>query len=501
MLTRSCKQTGWTRRNLFRLAALLPGLRVFAQTVPSGASNPATESTAPDTFRAYTTAPRIFLLPSRLKLLRRERERRSLRWEQFETLWQAGTQFPEFGWTAALRYQVAQDEAAGRQAVAWAVTATATSDSVLRQIALISDWCEPLTAAADRAAITPKLERAMSVPTAGITLAQARTKTLAAIALSEAQSAASERALREVYEGYWMGRFIPGLRAGKIHVPNGDANAMLELIHAFRDNLNFDLRETFGKWFRDYPLTHILAHYPEPFPAAENEYRIPADPEMDKRGPDVTKATLSRAAELAMVALDSNAPETQLLQGFLMNDRFLMRGALGIPYEMMWANPYQPGLSYYHVPLVVHDAIGGELYVRSSWEDDAEWLAFFGGELQLFANGEMAIVDPKVPHDAIDVTEATVFFAQHAAKFRVPERKAAKPAPSIHGDPGGDADDSVQTEPLDDVFIIGLESGRRYHVEVDGEGMLEAASDVGGIIYLPGLPAGAEVRFGLSPMV
>ena len=44
--------------------------------------------------------------------------------------------------------------------------------------------------------------------------------------------------------------------------------------------------------------------------------------------------------------------ETQLLQGFLMNDRFLMRGTLGIAYETMWANPYQPGLSYYHVPLV-----------------------------------------------------------------------------------------------------------------------------------------------------
>ena len=128
---------------------------------------------------------------------------------------------------------------------------------------------------------------------------------------------------------------------------------MLELMHAFRDNLDFDLRESFPQWFKDYALIHILAHYPEPFPAAENEYRIPADSELDQRGPDVTKATLLRAAEpSSMVAFDANANETQLLQGFLMNDRFLMRGALGISYELMWANPYQPGLSHYHVPLV-----------------------------------------------------------------------------------------------------------------------------------------------------
>lgn len=510
MPTRAISLTGILRRDLLRLAALGSALPLFGQAPETAdGSNSKDEVSGPDTFRVYTTAPRIFLLPARLKLLRRERERRSLRWDQFETLWRAAVQFPEFGWTAALRYQIAQEEEAGRQAVAWAATASSTADAVVRQIALISDWCAPLVAGADKTAIEQKLAGAMAMPVSGTTLAQARTKTLAAVALSDAQPAAAEKALREVYEGFWMGEFIPGLKAGKVHVSNGDANAMLELMHAFRDNLNFDLRETFPKWFRDYPLTHILAHYPEPFPAAENEFRIPADPELSKRGPDVTKATLSRAAELAMVALDSNAPETQLLQGFLMNDRFLMRGALGIPYELMWANPYQPGLSYYHVPLVVHDAIGGELYVRSSWEDDASWLAFFGGQLQLFANGEMAVVDARVPHDPIDVTEATVFFAQHATKFQVPERKAVKrtgtttgiPVRNAAQDDESEPADSADESPLDDVFIIGLESRRRYHVEVDGEGMLETVSDGGGIVYLPGLPAGAEVRFGFAPSV
>jgi hypothetical protein len=482
MRTQACKPLKMTRRDLLRGAALLPALRASGQTP------------GPDGFRAYTDAPRLFLRPARLRLLRRERERRSLRWEQFETLWNGGAEFPEFGWTAALRYQVAQDEPAGRQAVAWAagkaaVGGAAVSESVVRQMALIADWCEPLMSAADKAVIFPSLERTLaSVPA---TLAEARTKTLAALALSEARPAASEKALRDVYEKFWVGIFIPGLRDAKVHVSNADANALLELMHCFRDNLNFDLRESFGKWFRDYALTHILCHYPEPFPASENEYRIPADPQIDKRGPDITKATLSRAAEMAMVAFDANAPETQLLQGFLMNDRFLMRGTLGISYELMWANPYQPGLSYYHVPLVAHDAVGGELFVRSSWEDDAQWLGFFGGQLQLFANGEVLRIDPQAAHDPMDLTEATVFFAHESTKFLVPARRA----PEVDSD--RNADGTSGGEALDDVFIIGLEAKRRYHVEVDGEGMLEESSDVGGIIYLPGLPAAAQVRFGL----
>ena len=500
-------RSAFTRRGLLELAALLPAWRAAGQA-PVGrvvAEPPAdrdpVEQPTPESFRVYTEAPRLFLSTSRLRLLRRERERRSIRWEQFETLWQAGTQYPEFGWTAALRYQIAEEGAVGRQAVTWAANAAPdgkapVSDGVLRQIAIVADWCAPLLSADDKAQIYPKLERAMAGPAGN--LAAARTKTLAAIALSEAKPDSAVKALREVYEGFWLGTFLPGLRAAKLHVSSSDANAMLELMHAFRDNLNFDLRQTFGKWFRDYPLTHILAHYPEPFPAAENEYRIPVDPEMDKRGPDVTKATLSRAAELAMVALDSNAPETQLLQGFLMNDRFLMRGALGITYEMLWANPYQPGLSYYHVPLVAHDEVGGELYVRSSWEDDAQLLAFTGGQLQLFANGEMVKVDPGVEHVPIDVTEATVFFARGTTKFRVPDRKPVEqPRNPADADPDQPPDDL----PQDDVFIIGLNAKRRYHVEVDGEGMLETASDVGGIVYLPGLPAGASVRFGLAPPV
>src|SRR5207245_7915923 len=85
----------------------LPAARLAAQNRPDG-------------FRVYSDAPRLFLRPARLKLLRRERERQSLRWEQFDGLWTGNAPFAEPGWTAALRYQIAQDDAAGKKAVAWA---------------------------------------------------------------------------------------------------------------------------------------------------------------------------------------------------------------------------------------------------------------------------------------------------------------------------------------------------------------------------------------------
>ena len=42
--------------------------------------------------------------------------------------------------------------------------------------------------------------------------------------------------------------------------------------------------------------------------------------------------------------------------------------------------------------------------------------------------------------------------------------------------------------------------GGRFHVEVDGEEMVEYRSDPGGIVYLAGVPQGAGVRLGFAPV-
>jgi hypothetical protein len=431
----------------------------------------------PDTFKVYTEAPRLLLRPQRLRLLRRERERRSLRWDQFETLWTANAAFPEPGWVQALRFQIADDREAGVRAVAWAVgPADVARPDDVRQMAIIADWCESLITGDDKRQLLARLEGAANDPRPVRTLSEARTKIFAAVVLAEGQKGLEQKALEKVFDDFWNRSFIAPLRSATAAVSNADAYAMLEILHVVRDNLNFDLRDTFPAWFRQYPLLHLLAHYPAPWPDAENEFRIPADERIETTGPDVRKAALSRAAELAMVAYDANAPSSQLLQGWLTNDKFLMRGAFGIPYEFLWANPYQPGLSYYHVPLAQHDEIGGQLFVRSSWEDDAEWLGFFGGQLQLFRDGGVTRVDPATAKEPLDIDAAIVFFARQSKQFVVPEK---------------DGDRAV--------FLVGLDPRRPYHVEVDGEEMTEETADPGGIVYLPDVPPGG-VRLGPAPV-
>jgi hypothetical protein len=426
----------------------------------------------PDTFKVYTESPRLLLRPQRLRLLRRERERRSLRWDQFETLWTANAPFPEPGWVQALRFQIADDREAGTRALAWALgPADVARPDDVRQMAIIADWCEPLIAGDDKRQLMARLEGAVNDPRPVKTLADARTKIFAAVVVAEGQ-----KALERVFDDFWNRSFIAPLRGATATVSNADAYAMLEILHVVRDNLNFDLRDTFPAWFRQYPLLHLLAHYPAPWPDAENEFRIPADETIETTGPYVRKAALSRAAELAMVAYDANAPSSQLLQGWLTNDKFLMRGAFGIPYEFLWANPYQPGLSYYHVPLAQHDEIGGQLFVRSSWEDDAVWLGFFGGQLQLFRDGGVTRVDPATAKEPLDIDAAMVFFARQSKQFVVPEKEGERA-----------------------VFLVGLDPRRSYHVEVDGEEMTEETADPGGIVYLPEVPPGG-VRLGPAPV-
>src|ERR1700728_2904736 len=114
-----------TRREALLCLPALSGLRLSGQA-------------RPDTFKVYTESPRLLLRPQRLRLLRRERERRSLRWDQFETLWTANAPFPELGWAQALRYRIADDREAGTRAVAWAVgAADAGRVDDVRQMALV----------------------------------------------------------------------------------------------------------------------------------------------------------------------------------------------------------------------------------------------------------------------------------------------------------------------------------------------------------------------------
>ena len=60
------------------------------------------------------------LRAQRLRLLKRERDRTSMRWEQFKAFVAGKAPMPERGFAYALYYQVAEDNNFGKQAVEWA---------------------------------------------------------------------------------------------------------------------------------------------------------------------------------------------------------------------------------------------------------------------------------------------------------------------------------------------------------------------------------------------
>src|ERR1700691_5266787 len=190
-----------TRREALLCLPALPALNLLGQG-------------RPDTFKVYTESPRLLLRPQRLRLLRRERERRSLRWDQFETLWTAGASFPEPGWVQALRFQIADDREAGIRAVAWALgPADVARPDDVRQMAIVADWCESLISGDDKRQLMARLEGAANDPRPVKTLAEARAKIFAAVVLPGGQ-----KAIETVFDGFWNGTFLSSLRSARAAV-------------------------------------------------------------------------------------------------------------------------------------------------------------------------------------------------------------------------------------------------------------------------------------------
>jgi len=407
-----------------------------------------------DSLRIYTEHPRLFLGPHRLKLLQKERERRSLRWQQFELLMAGHAPMPEPGFASALYYRVAGDTASGRAAVTWALG----PGTDLRQLALVFDWCQALLAPAQSRALAAKLAKGLEQARQDHSIAALRSRTLAAVALADHLQEVSERELESAIQVHWRGEIAPELQQGHDVIPHEDYYALYEMLHAIRDNLQIDLRESAPEYFKAVPVYDLVSYYPATFPAPEGEYRIPASKGGEE--PDVRRATMSRAAELAMVPFDTNAPSSQILQGWLMHDNFLLRSTLGAPYEFLWANPYHPGLSYYLAPLVFHDENFGRLFIRSSWDESARWLGYFDGALQLFESGNVTMLNAQLATEPMSLDTAVVFFGKNAQKFQI-----------------------ILNED-EEVFVLGLKPRRTYQIEVDDEELTEGDTDAGGILEL-----------------
>jgi hypothetical protein len=416
---------------------------------------------ADEDFRVFTDSPRLLLTKQRLRLLQRERERESVRWQQFDALVAGGAPLPEAPLAQALYSEVAGNAAAGRKAVDWALSDKADAVADLRQLALVFDWCGKLMTDPQAERLAAKIERGIGPPSKDAARQSARA--LAAIAIADRLKDQGESVLKPIVEDWW--------RAGKPAIPREQMYAFYELLHAVRDNLTIDMRESAPAYFKNLPLDHMTSHYPEPFPGTDNDFLVPVY--THDGVPDQAEAVRSRAAGFAMVAFDSNANETQYLQGWLMQDRYTMRDALGSVYEFLWANPYQPGLSYSLLPLVFHNSEAGHFFARTSWDEDAAWIGFFDGHLQLFRDGKLQALGASVP--MLRIGDAVVMGAPAA---------------------GGDGMVKFKAE-TDTTFLLGLVPKADYDVEIDDEELSEAAADVGGTLVItlpPDTEAGVRIR-------
>jgi hypothetical protein len=428
---------------------LVPVLALLTSVLPALAQS------QEESLHVYTEHPRLFLNAHRLRLLQREKERHSLRWQQFELLMAGHAPMPEQGFASALYYRVARDAPSGRRAVAWALGSSGTD---LRQLALVFDWCQELLSPVQSRALAAKLATGMEKTAQDRSVSATRSRLLAAIALADHLPDVSGREIERIIRVWWRGEIAPALAEGREVVTRDDYYPLYELLHAVRDNLNIDLRESAAAFFQTLPIYDLASYYPATYPAPESEYRIPSAKETGE--PDLQRATLARAAELAMVPYDSNAPESQVLQGWLMHDNFNLRSTFGTPYEFLWANPYHPGLSYYLVPLVFHDELFGKLFVRSNWDESARWMGYFDGELQLFEDGKVTRLNPQLTTGPLSLDTAVVYFGKNAQKFQA----------IINED--------------EQVFVLGLKPSRMYQIEVDDQEVTEQRTDCGGILPL-----------------
>jgi hypothetical protein len=316
----------------------------------------------------------------------------------------------------------------------------------------VYDWCQPLLKPAEETALKAKLQKGIEQTARASDIASIRSRVFAAIAIED------DAALKNSVIGWWRIQMAPALKSGSRTLARTEMYPMIEFLHAVRDTVNIELRQDATKYFQELPTYLLLSYYPAVYPAAENDYRVPVYAGTGE--PDLKAAAFSRAAELSIVAYDSNAVESQFLQGWLIHDKFLMRGTQGITYEFLWANPYQPGLSYFHMPLKFHDAKNGRLFMRSTWDDDATWLGYFDGKVQLFEDGKIQPLSLQTQKEPTIVGDSAILLGNSKMKLDLDSESPAS------------------------YFIIGLKPHQKYLIEADDEELTEEETDAGGILAL-----------------
>jgi hypothetical protein len=133
----------------------------------------------------------------------------------------------------------------------------------------------------------------------------------------------------------------------------GQLYAAIEYLSAARTVEHVDLREEDPSFFSSFPLDLILSLRPT---SAEH--------------PD----WLIHVAALALVSLDPNMESSQFLQGWALEDSQVIREGPGVAYELLWADPYLPGVGYQNLDSWLYDKTRGRFVARTNWSTDACWV-------------------------------------------------------------------------------------------------------------------------------
>ena len=427
-------------------------------------------------YRVYEDHPRLFLEPDRLKRMRKDVERRSVRWEQLRRLVDRNVALPEEPLVRALQFQTAGNEPAGRQAAAWAVAKAEHSKGFerladLRLGAVVFDWCYELFTEEERARVAGTLGKAAGTfaGASGVDPGEVRSAALAAVAVA-GDWAGSEPALADLLERRWKTEILPALRRGRLADRAEDLLAVIEFCHAVRNNLQRELWQDDINLFKSLPFALMLRYYPKPLQTETGVFRQPAMLTTVETDPEV-EATVSRIAELSFVAYENSWEEYQFLQGWLRHDEYSLTNPLGAPYEFFWLNPYLPGLSYFSAPAVVHDEVRGRLFARAGWQEGDLWAGYFNSQLQIFADGQRFVVRREDEQAPLIFPEVVVVLARvpMSVKVRAPEARV--------------------------IYMVGLGEGKSYNFVINKRTFRTYEAGRGGIIVLKNPPKGSGKRF------
>jgi len=291
---------------------------------------------APACFSQTTEShsPQILLTAQRLRRLKRDRQRQTERWVNFENRVSSTPDSPERGFELALYHAITNDESRGREAIAWAKDHSCDR----RQAALVLDWTSDLISDEDRRVL------------AGQECAPVKEKSARSFRDALFMRIASDQSTKDLISesqnsmASWLGP--------DALIDAAEFYAMCEFLGVVKSTERIDLREEAHTLFSALPQEFLLRLKPQQ--QEHPEWRI-------------------HAAALALVDLDPNLEGSQYLQAWALEDQQMVREGPGVAYELLWADPYLPGVSYQNMDPWVYQP-GRALLARADWSPGSCWI-------------------------------------------------------------------------------------------------------------------------------